>query len=150
MKFQSTPLMRGETVLGWSVVSLTAISIHSPHARGDHSVATSLISLIISIHSPHARGDRRSALTAHKTTRFQSTPLMRGETWEIPFAGQTGLFQSTPLMRGETQDLHRLPAALSISIHSPHARGDYTRSKAKLWLDISIHSPHARGDSINL
>ena len=35
---------------------------------------------------------------------------------------------------------------LNISIHSPHARGDYRRIMDFISHDISIHSPHARGD----
>ena len=34
-EFQSTPLMRGETVLALDDLLHIAISIHSPHARGD-------------------------------------------------------------------------------------------------------------------
>ena len=33
--FQSTPLMRGETVVPVCLDAFLAISIHSPHARGD-------------------------------------------------------------------------------------------------------------------
>ena len=36
-----------------------------------------------------------------------------------------------------------------ISIHSPHARGDYSNGHPRTLLVISIHSPHARGDSIS-
>ena len=34
----------------------------------------------------------------------------------------------------------------SISIHSPHARGDQKKIKNPAFQGISIHSPHARGD----
>ena len=57
-RFQSTPLMRGETT--WEI---TRADI------GD-----------ISIHSPHARGDGRPNRTTKRYYPFQSTPLMRGET----------------------------------------------------------------------
>ena len=100
-KFQSTPLMRGETIC-WRrrepfhinfnplpscegrpascvVASRRAISIHSPHARGDASVWNELPRLFISIHSPHARGDASSTPKSTKD-KFQSTPLTRGET----------------------------------------------------------------------
>ncbi len=34
------------------------ISIHSPHARGDHHfIKRYMLDMTISIHSPHARGD---------------------------------------------------------------------------------------------
>ena len=78
--FQSTPLMRGETPAGAPAPSGQAISIHSPHARGDDRRIDSKlaqqnfnplpscegrhtsfnippVSNNISIHSPHARGD---------------------------------------------------------------------------------------------
>ena len=58
IKFQSTPLMRGETIPRNASRANRLISIHSPHARGDFlRVAYRSFSLI-----------------------FQSTPLMRGET----------------------------------------------------------------------
>ena len=60
----------------------------------------------------------------------------------------TMLFQSTPLMRGETDYSEGVKTEVSISIHSPHARGD---GKRLILVDdsivISIHSPHARGDN---
>ena len=79
-EFQSTPLMRGETIvqsmyptepyyfnplpscegrLCHHLLSggRTEISIHSPHARGDAARVLSLSVFCISIHSPHARGD---------------------------------------------------------------------------------------------
>ena len=59
-KFQSTPLMRGETTTGYVDVAKIPISIHSPHARGDLPARVlSLSTRIISIHSPHARGDNQ-------------------------------------------------------------------------------------------
>ena len=83
------------------------------------------------------------------------------------------VFQSTPLTRGETDHQppkRRLP---TISIHSPHTRGDIQFPSSVFLLllfqstplmrgetkgtnrfgdtiEISIHSPHARGDSISL
>ena len=57
MEFQSTPLMRGETDHQLPVVVQLAISIHSPHARGDIGAARVRRQFAISIHSPHARGD---------------------------------------------------------------------------------------------
>ena len=56
--FQSTPLMRGETVFCRVVPPPIDISIHSPHARGDDRFVVTLVIRIL----------------------FQSTPLMRGET----------------------------------------------------------------------
>ena len=103
-------------------------------------------------------------------TKFQSTPLMRGETAHRPPRWRRSRFQSTPLMRGETLASAQNPRLTAISIHSPHARGDYGAANAGNYgaafqstplmrgetvpgapaggaLDISIHSPHARGDT---
>ena len=55
--FQSTPLMRGETPAQVEQTAAQDISIHSPHARGDHDGDKPLGRVAISIHSPHARGD---------------------------------------------------------------------------------------------
>ena len=82
-RFQSTPLMRGETDSAVLYYTQNLISIHSPHARGDlsskytnvsksyfnplpscegrHNGFTESHTAIISIHSPHARGDTRCA-----------------------------------------------------------------------------------------
>ena len=150
-RFQSTPLMRGETVSVVIQRSAASISIHSPHARGDGTCES-----------------KRSDAGA-----FQSTPLMRGET--IHTHGNIGVtsFQSTPLMRGETQRGTIYSSRYIISIHSPHARGDRFADRKQFIQshfnplpscegrprlveakqiddNISIHSPHARGDSINL
>ena len=77
---------------------------------------------------------------------FQSTPLMRGETRPRKKSGLSREFQSTPLMRGETSLNPRPEAIPSISIHSPHARGDAITYHVLATDEISIHSPHARGD----
>ena len=55
--FQSTPLMRGETMYQYQQTQAQDISIHSPHARGDKLQELKRDLLTISIHSPHARGD---------------------------------------------------------------------------------------------
>ena len=102
IKFQSTPLMRGETYLVEGKMKYYIISIHSPHARGDHRYRYGNLSADISIHSPHARGDANGAQNGQERVRFQSTPLMRGETI----------------------DVRSVARYIDISIHSPHARGD--------------------------
>ena len=103
-----------------------AISIHSPHARGDARALPLPRHFWISIHSPHARGDIWAISISRKSSIFQSTPLTRGETKEVrpclatqryfnPLPSREGrparlvtpcvivVFQSTPLMRGETR-----------------------------------------------
>ena len=124
-RFQSTPLMRGETMTS----------------------ANTAAACYISIHSPHARGDMRHACKSIDLPAFQSTPLMRGETITLLMLGYFPVnfnplpscegrlrrdihfmrmcrFQSTPLMRGETLLRNYAEFVCLISIHSPHARGD--------------------------
>ncbi len=127
-KFQSTPLMRGETSSS-GCEGLARIRFQStPLMRGETPVRRSLQqrSRIISIHSPHARGDR----TGHSpggTGHFNPLPSCEGRhqlssTWSVrsphfnPLPSCEGRlftgshadfkaryeFQSTPLMRGET------------------------------------------------
>ena len=80
---------------------------------------------------------------------FQSTPLIRGETGAgVKLAYQRDVFQSTPLIRGETKALAESMAAESISIHSPHARGDFVLSTYYDIQIISIRSPLTRGDKL--
>ena len=150
-KFQSTPLMRGETRRR-----------NASRQKGR-----------ISIHSPHARGDARGWMMYRCRFLFQSTPLMRGETAVSEIAAGVDLFQSTPLMRGETAATGWTWCILTYFNPLPSCEGrpDYIRSIARnfifqstplmrgetlgrvpvfFFLRISIHSPHARGDSINL
>ena len=146
-KFQSAPLMRGETVGDVEHAHRVAISIHSPHTRGDgysRSRSQSIKdfnplpsyegrpsvtmacdrSLAISIHSPHTRGDVSLNITVVDSHLFQSTPLIRGETFAVVTSQSDRLFQSTPLIRGETKRSELASACRRISIHSPHTRGD--------------------------
>ena len=100
--FQSTPLMRGETLA------------YRPALRFSRFQSTPLM-----------RGETIIQGEPLETVVFQSTPLMRGET-DGPTASVWGIitFQSTPLMRGETYTRHGRKRDRPISIHSPHARGD--------------------------
>ena len=50
-------------------------------------------------------------------------------------------------MRGATLVRELRSAALIISIHAPHARGDSTLADRVHDVQISIHAPHARGDA---
>ena len=124
-KFQSTPLMRGETEnsvrLGSSPRNFNPLpSCEGRRCRREWPPEQN----DISIHSPHARGDASALFMPMLYNPFQSTPLMRGETKDTFFVFPKRQFQSTPLMRGETISMILPPAHPPISIHSPHARGD--------------------------
>ena len=101
--FQSTPLMRGETVnIPLYLSPCSPISIHSPHARGDADDHRKGYVVCISIHSPHARGD---------VGTIPSLPISKN-------------FNPLPSCEGRRIEGHVSPWAIIISIHSPHARGD--------------------------
>ena len=73
---------------------------------------------------------------------------MRGATYDSGTPTLVTMFQSTPLMRGATgahDDPHQ---PREVSIHAPHARGDFSNFVAGCKTDVSIHAPHARGDII--
>ncbi len=125
-----------------------AISIHSPHARGDADArGRPREHPQISIHSPHARGDAASVLACSAGAVFQSTPLMRGETRFVNVADMNrSISIHSPHARGDILQLYT-NFCVQISIHSPHARGDHARTPGGGTLRISIHSPHARGDT---
>ena len=124
-KFQSTPLMRGETTIPLLHHRRWIISIHSPHARGDGHCPPFFMHQIISIHSPHARGDVSAARYKQNLLHFNPLPSCEGRLHDFTHpAMHCLLFQSTPLMRGETKWEPSTRCDITISIHSPHARGD--------------------------
>ena len=103
VQFQSTPLMRGATSGSKVAFTVEAVSIHAPHARGDHKGMARVLRFEVSIHAPHARGDSMTTCICESASLFQSTPLMRGATSGSTFELSQALkFQSTPLMRGAT------------------------------------------------
>ena len=90
MKFQSTPLMRGETLTHNMIDAILYISIHSPHARGD---------LL-----------RPAPLSYHLL--FQSTPLMRGETLPTVRAQISGrYFNPLPSCEGRLEGCEKMVKA---------------------------------------
>ena len=125
--FNPLPSCEGRPQTSTGYVRRRAISIHSPHARGDR-ISPGLRSpeRRISIHSPHARGDLSALVTIRNSMNFN--PL--------------------PSCEGRRQPKTRSCALNGISIHSPHARGDINYIDLPAVDDISIHSPHARGDAI--
>ena len=143
--FQSTPLMRGETIIFDEFVAKANISIHSPHARGDKNYRFGYYSnfdfnplpscegrqsiSIIRIKQcyfnplPSCEGRRSAESWRCSDLAFQSTPLMRGETPKQRIFPLIGEFQSTPLMRGETRlDMWTWPKFLFQS--TPLMRGE--------------------------
>ena len=172
VQFQSTPLMRGATVLSGQlrrvsqVVSIHAphargdhmwvtarwresVSIHAPHARGDRLVMDPMGVFLVSIHAPHARGDTCTSTRATSTSGFQSTPLMRGATSRSSLARSFSsfLFQSTPLMRGATRGGRGSVSTGRCFNPRPSCEGRHREGcRRRPRIRVSIHAPHARGD----
>ena len=94
--------------------------------RGATLVTASLtVSLTVSIHAPHARGDFPRTSNDSASLGFNPRPSCEGRPGESAAASLVARFQSTPLMRGATGVLPRREAACVVSIHAPHARGDF-------------------------
>ena len=125
-QFQSTRLLRSETLYMYITISADSISIHSPLTKRDlylpmqahgHQDFNPLASYearpfsiyfypsnnSISIHSPLTKRDRIFATAIASHLQFQSTRLLRSETLQIRFPTGRRKFQSTRLLRSETQ-----------------------------------------------
>ena len=167
--FQFTPLMRGATLYFFNSLSDASVSIHAPHARGDYALAGIEIPEEVSIHAPHARGDLLWFEYFLNSQGFNSRPSCEGRHELFGKNDQAFVFQFTPLMRGATYTGGEINKRLQVSIHAPHARGDYIHQTAvrhgkrfnsrpscegRRWSfrplktlgTVSIHAPHARGD----
>ena len=144
--------MRGETrMLPCDLHNTHRISIHSPHARGDRHRICSRCRYRISIHSPHARGDGHQLYGVQRPYHFNPLPSCEGRPERTPERDETGRFQSTPLMRGETSWRRSGGSCADYFNPLPSCEGRLRgRGQADHARTISIHSPHARGDSISL
>ena len=146
-KFQSTPLMRGETFTIIHKRNLRKFQ-STPLMRGETSFSRqNSYTTQISIHSPHARGDFLDRVIIGAASNFNPLPScegrrLRGDNEKYRF----GDFNPLPSCEGRPRRAETLPRSSSISIHSPHARGDGVARGRALEAQISIHSPHARGD----
>ena len=124
--WQSTPPTRGATTYMTHRAQPVCVSIHAPHAGGDHDFppeGTELCS--VSIHAPHAGGDQSPSGHSSGTIPVSiHAPHAGGD-----FRGGGSAFRS-------------------VSIHAPHAGGDgRTRcSTRQERAPVSIHAPHAGGD----
>ena len=139
--------MRGETFDTRPAPPLTTISIHSPHARGDHLNPKILTDKKDFNPLPSCEGrpsvrdnppryrhfnplpscEGRPKMIAPPTMmprNFNPLPSCEGRLVCLSLHRLIPKFQSTPLMRGETDVVTGYEVTLSISIHSPHARGD--------------------------
>ena len=100
------------------------ISIHSPHARGDHLYALFPFGLFHFNPLPSCEGRRSSLVNSCPTSHFNPLPSCEGRPRKHHRCAVPFRFQSTPLTRGETRGQCAGREQDCISIHSPHARGD--------------------------
>ena len=106
MPFQSTPLMRGETIHVDQPVADAFISIHSPHTRGDARPAGRPVLGAISIHSPLTREDDTDTRHWCRHLHFNPLPSHEGRLQQRRDSREALTFQSAPLSRGETAAGH--------------------------------------------
>ena len=106
--FQFTPLMRGATLATYLDATITEVSIHAPHARGDRFLYIPLLG----------------------RQGFNSRPSCEGRPCRKKNLPNWPWFQVTPLMRGATRKSKYGKTAYGVSIHAPHARGDHSRRQA--------------------
>ena len=171
--FQSTPPVRGATLLDNLANCGIMISIHAPREGGDGA-----FKIFAPLHdrfqsTPPVRGATRPQRHYRQPRRFQSTPPVRGATRHTvgndrsaqkfqstpPVRGATSVrkqfqllrsFQSTPPVRGATPSLVCGRMLEVISIHAPREGGDLGVLPVRpAGGDISIHAPREGGDGIN-
>ena len=141
--FQSTPLMRGETIRRQPIAHAIDISIHSPHARGDSSPLSQRKGVIDFNPLPSCEGRPAGTIPSLPISKFQSTPLMRGETKRRAESLGKNPFQSTPLMRGETTAGRVCPAVFRYFNPLPSCEGrQHKPLKIRLDSRQSIQQKH--------
>ena len=152
--FNPRPSCEGRRQTARSCRRHTGISIHAPHARGDDDGHAAGSQGHDFNPRPSCEGRRRLCRGGDLMSLFQSTPLMRGATqrsvlldrpgeyfnprpscegrqWHLKSTNIQKIFQSTPLMRGATEAARSNDGVARISIHAPHARGDFTGGQAQ-------------------
>ena len=147
MVFQSTPPVRGATLLHDVCKIHLYISIHAPRAGGDKPARAAETEEAISIHAPRAGGDHNRGTGNSNAYNFNPRPPCGGRPSSFIASGVSFTFQSTPPVRGATTLSFLCCKLIIISIHAPRAGGDC------MFLDpidaeakISIHAPRAGGD----
>ena len=144
--FQSTPLTRGETYSHITVEAAQAISIHSPHTRGDasHPACSATLTNFNPLPSHEGRRQGKQPMTdvsyfnplpSHEGRRGLGENLQKQRDFNpLPsHEGRRGLgenlqkqrdFNPLPSHEGRLGGVFFLSPSVQISIHSPHTRGD--------------------------
>ena len=125
--FQSTPPIRGATMIVPSLTLRAWISIHAPHTRGDYHRRGYFVSDDISIHAPHTRGDRYSYVNCSGVYISIHAPHTRGDVTIWFSYILISHFNPRPPYEGRLAAPARLVVSYFISIHAPHTRGDINK-----------------------
>ena len=171
--FNPLPSCEGRLQPDYGGIMDIVISIHSPHARGDHLASSFCRNLLISIHSPHARGDYQPSAPPRPADYFNPLPSCEGRP-RLPCRSRAGNhFNPLPSCEGRRFACVSPPRKAAHFNPLPSCEG--RRSSADQWtvkrpfqstplmrgetttgyvdvakIPISIHSPHARGDQWNI
>ena len=146
-RFQSTPLIRGETRLCRARAVHGEISIHSPHTRGDAEIIRNIDGQTISIHSPHTRGDYHARLQNHRLQNFNPLPSYEGRPdFSRAAYGRLYDFNPLPSYEGRHAALTAYKAAEDFNPLPSYEGRQSEAEESNVKHIISIHSPHARGD----
>ena len=124
-----------------------SISIHSPHARGDAGwLVNPCFDSKISIHSPHARGDPGAVFQLRRLDDFNPLPSCEGRPRRLPETRCLPDFNPLPSCEGrpEYSPIENYDRTDFNPLPSCEGRPEYSTSSSAV--SISIHSPHARGD----
>ena len=122
--FNPLPSCEGRLSARLEIPDSTKISIHSPHARGDTAGGGQLSPFDISIHSPHARGDKSQVACKQAHQYFNPLPSCEGRLEGCIQWPKRLDFNPLPSCEGRPLAEGLIYSVFSISIHSPHARGD--------------------------
>ena len=145
-RFQSTPLMRGATAGALECRGLRVISIHAPHARGDMGAGMDFCASVSFQSTPLMRGATVVRLLLRRGEVFQSTPLMRGATRGSGRPPSLGwYFNPRPSCEGRRICPRIAPERVNFNPR-PSCEGRPSCGCATGFAQISIHAPHARGD----
>ena len=116
--------MRGETRKTNDLAGRIAISIHSPHARGDPSLLRYPARSCHFNPLPSCEGRRVSHEWIGKHAHFNPLPSCEGRHPDTFMRKNDDHFNPLPSCEGRPSRCRRCCRSQEISIHSPHARGD--------------------------
>ena len=140
--------MRRATRTSRIATTVKDVSIHAPHAEGDMGATVGSViptkfqstppmrratvrhrqdghQSQVSIHAPHAEGDPCGDGAEEASGRFNPRPPCGGRLRPLVFSRFEESFQSTPPMRRATGSTASKRRTYLVSIHAPHAEGDW-------------------------